>query len=315
MSFTAEVKDALSRVEGPRSVELAQLAGMVRTCGTLALVGQMRFRLSFSTETGAVARSFVKVVHGVFDLGTQLTPRRSVLHKTHNYLITIADQPGLFEALVEMGVLLPSGGLASTIDDALVNTPEHAAAYLRGAFMAGGFVAAPHAEAHLELVAATRPFADGLMRLGVREGVRLRVGRRRGSFVVYTKNAEDIMAFLQVVGASKAALAIEGERAVRSVRNETNRLVNAELANQRKAAGAATDQTALIEAVAAEIGLARLPPALADFCELRLAHPELSLRELGEVAEPPLSKSAVYHRVRRLEGLLAAQREQDGAAR
>ena len=310
MSFTATVKDELSRVEGPRPCELAQLAAMVRVGGTLSVSGQRRFKLSFSTETGSVARSFVKLFRSVFDMGTQLTPRRSVLHKTRNYLISVADQPGFDEALVEMGVLTPRMGLAHEIPPTLVARNDAAAAYLRGAFMAGGFVANPRSDAHLEFVAQTLPFADGLAALLARFGVGARMARRRGSFVVYVKSAEDIISFFALAGAPRSALLVEDARVVKSVRNDTNRLVNAELANQKKATEAASSQTELIEAVAAEVGFDRLPPALRDFCELRRAHPDLSLRELGEEASPPLSKSAVYHRVRRLEELLAEARSQ-----
>lgn len=313
MSFTAQVKDELSRVEGPRACETAQLAAMVRTCGTLSLSGQHRFRLSLSTETGAVARSLIKLFRGVYDLACELTVRRSVLHKTRNYLIVLADdQPALSGALVEMGVLTERGSLARDIVPGLVADDACAAAYLRGAFMAGGFVAEPHADAHFELVAQTMPFAEGLEALLARFGLAAHACRRRGSFVVYLKNADDVVSFMALAGAPQAALAIENARVVKSLRNDTNRLVNAELANQRKASQAAAGQSELIEAVAEEVGLDRLPPALRDFCELRLAHPELSLRELGEAASPPLSKSAVYHRVRRLEELLAETRAQRG---
>lgn len=317
MSFTAEVKEELSRVEGPRPVELAQLAAMVRSCGTLSFSGQRRFRLSLSTETGSVARTIIKLFRSVHGMPCSLTVRRSVLHKTRNYLLACApadDDAGAFQdALVEMGVLSRDGMLARAIPPALVEGEERAAAYLRGAFMAGGFVSEPRAEAHFELVAQTLPFAEGLAGLLGRSGISARVTRRRGLFVIYLKSAEEIMAFLALAGAPAAALRVEGERVVKSVRNDTNRIVNAELANQRKASEAATSQVELIDAVAGEVGLDSLPPALRDFCELRLAHPELSLRELGGEADPPLSKSAVYHRVRRLEELLAETRSKQSA--
>ncbi len=313
MSFTAQVKDELSRIEGPRPCELAQLAAMVRTCGTLSLSGQRRFRLSLSTETGAVARSLIKLFRSVHGLACELTVRRSVLHKVRNYLIAVSSDQDRFEdALVEMGVLTPLRGLAREIPPGLVADDAAAAAYLRGAFMAGGFVAEPHADAHFELVAQTLPFAEGLAGLLGRFGVNARVSRRRGAFVIYLKNAEDILAFLACVGAPASAAAVEGARLVKSARNDANRLVNADIANQRKASAAASSQAELIDAVDDEIGFDRLPPALRDFCELRRAHPELSLRELGEEASPPLSKSAVYHRVRRLEELLAEAREKRG---
>ncbi len=314
MSFTAQVKDELSRIEGSRACELAQLSAMVRACGTLSLASQRRFRLSLSTETGSVARVLIKLFRSVHDLACELTVRRSVLHKVRNYLITVSSEQDRFEeALVEMGVLTPQRGLARGIPPALVADDGAAAAYLRGAFMAGGFVAEPHADAHFELVAQTMPFAEGLEGLLGRFGVNARVSRRRGAFVIYLKNTEDILAFLRLAGAPSSAAAVEGARAVKSARNGANRLVNADIANQRKASAAASSQVELIDAVDEEIGFDRLPPALRDFCELRRAHPELSLRELGEEASPPLSKSAVYHRVRRLEELLAETRGKRGA--
>jgi hypothetical protein len=97
------------------------------------------------------------------------------------------------------------------------------------------------------------------------------------------------------------------------MRNDVNRLVNAEIANQAKTAEAALGQLEAIEFLAATRGLENLPPALADFAHLRMTHPHVSLRELGELADPPLSKSAVYHRVRRIEELAEHERlREDG---
>ena len=84
-----------------------------------------------------------------------------------------------------------------------------------------------------------------------------------------------------------------------------NRRVNAEVANQTRSAGAAQHQLELIAELEARGLRDQLPEALAAFCDLREAHPDLSLRDLGEVCTPPLSKSALYHRVLRLEKLLA----------
>jgi len=109
--------------------------------------------------------------------------------------------------------------------------------------------------------------------------------------------------FLALVGAHRALLRTEDVRIVKSVRNDVNRLVNAEIANQAKTAEAALGQLEAIELLSATRGLDSLPPALAELAELRMLHPHVSLRELGELADPPLSKSAVYHRVRRIEEL------------
>ena len=133
--------------------------------------------------------------------------------------------------------------------------------------------------------------------------IEARLAKRRGTFAVYLKGAEPIVTFLALVGAHRALLRTEDVRIVKSLRNDVNRLVNAEIANQQKASDAAISQIEAINALAAGPGLDNLPPALRELAELRLANPEVSLRELGELADPPLTKSAVYHRVRRIEEL------------
>ena len=111
------------------------------------------------------------------------------------------------------------------------------------------------------------------------------------------------MTFLALVGAHRALLRTEDVRIMKSMRNDVNRLVNAETANLQKTAEAALSQIEAIRLLDEVRGIENLPPALQELARLRLEHPEVSLRELGELADPPLSKSAVYHRVRRIEEL------------
>jgi cell division protein WhiA len=303
VSFTAEVKDELSRIEPKRPCCLkAELAALVRIEGTLHISGPGRYRLEIATETAPVARAVIKLLHGVYSLKTELTVRRSVLHKTNNYLITVPTQPRLPAALSELGIL-GDDGFSLGIDPGLVKRDCCAISYLRGAFLGGGFVADPHGDFHFELTAETEQLAEDLVGLMARFDIEARLAKRRGTFAVYLKGAEPIVTFLALVGAHRALLRTEDVRIVKSLRNDVNRLVNAEIANQQKASDAAISQIEAINALAAGPGLDNLPPALRELAELRLANPEVSLRELGELADPPLTKSAVYHRVRRIEEL------------
>ncbi len=318
MSFTAEVKDELSRVEPRRGCcAKAQLAALVRIEGTLNISGPDRYRLEVATETAPVARNVIKLLHGVYDLKTELTVRRSVLHKTNNYLITVPTQPKLGPALRDLGILGDTAlGLSLGVDSGTVKRDCCAIAFLRGAFLGGGFVADPHGDFHFELTAETEEMATDLVSLMARFDIEARVAKRRGLYAVYLKGAEPIVTFLALAGAHRALLRTEDVRIVKSMRNDVNRLVNAEIANQAKTAEAAVGQLEAIRLLASTRGLETLPPALAELAELRLAHPEVSLRELGELADPPLSKSAVYHRVRRIEeaaAQLAAERTGAGA--
>ena len=290
MSFTAEVKDELSRVDAPtRAAELAQLSALVRICGTLSFRGSGRYSIRVATETGAVARTVIKLTHKLFDLETSLTVRRSVLHKTRNYLIE---------------------GLASGVPMGLVSSRPAAEAYVRGAFMAGGFIADPRGDFHLEIAVTGEEYANDLVRLVALLGAQARLNRRRGAFAVYLKSYEDVSALLRAMGARRMARFVEVARAKKSVKNDVNRRVNAEMANQARSTGAAAEQLELIERAEKSVGLAALPPALREFCRLRRENPELSLAALGELLDPPASKSAMYHRVLRLQELVSQSESQ-----
>ncbi|MGN0034942.1 MAG: DNA-binding protein WhiA [Coriobacteriales bacterium] len=310
MSFTAEVKDELSRCKPVCSnCNRAMLAAIVRIEGTLTLSGKGRYRLEIATETASVARTAIRLLHAVFGLKTELSTRRSVLHKTYNYLITVPSQPRLPGALEGLGIIDPARRMpANDIPESFVERDCCAASYLRGAFLAGGFISDPRGDFHFELTCANEHFASSLAGLMRDHGIDARITRRRSIYTVYLKGAESIVDFLAFVGAYRSVLKMENARVVKAVRNDVNRAVNAEVANQAKASSAAADQLRDIELIARHAGLDSLPPALRDLARLRLDNPELSLRELGERAQPPLSKSAVAHRVRRISAIADSYR-------
>ena len=146
MSFTAEVRDELARCEPEcEYCDLSTLAALTRVSGTLSLTGSGRYRLTVATETGAVARTMITLTHRILKLKTEFTVRKSVLHKVRNYLITLPDQPDLDKALVLLGILDRRGGLVAGVPRHIVARPCCRLAYIRGALIAGGFVAVPAA--------------------------------------------------------------------------------------------------------------------------------------------------------------------------
>lgn len=302
MSFTAEVKDELARVPPTCShCEKATLAALVRIEGTLFFSGQGTYRIEIATDVPSVARLIIKLLHELYHLKTELTVRRSVLHKTPNYLIEVPSQPHLADALRDMGVLSAGEGLEMGIRPELVEKRCCAAAYLRGAFLGSGFISNPRGDFHFEITVESEGLAQGLVELMEDAGIHARVMQRRSTHMVYLKSGAAILEFLAFTGAHQCALAMENERVVKSVRNDVNRITNAEVANQAKSASAAVDQLFAIREVLEAHGMENLPPALQEFIRLRVTYPDATLKELGERATPPLSKSAVYHRVRRIE--------------
>lgn len=303
MSFTADVKNELTRVPPTCShCGRATLAALLRIEGSLFISGNGRYRVEMATDMAKVARLGIQLVHSLYDLTTELTMRQSVLHKTPNYLITVPNQDGMEDALKDLGVL-GQLGLEQGIAAHLIEKRCCQAAYLRGVFMGSGFIANPRGDFHFEMTIENEALARDVAALMKKRGVNARVMRRRNSHLVYLKSGNDISAFLALVGAHQCALALENARVIKSVRNDVNRQVNAEVANQAKATTAALGQMQAIRKVLAHRSAADITPALRDFMRLRLENPDASLKELGELADPPLSKSAVYHRVRRIEQL------------
>ncbi len=304
MSFTSEVKDELAHAVAECShCEKATLAALVRIEGTLFVSGPGRYRMEVATDVASVARLIIRLLHTLYRLQTELTVRRSVLHKTPNYLIEVPAQPALAPALRDMGVLSADGGLELGIDPELVAKQCCAAAYLRGAFLGSGFISNPKSDFHFEIIVESAELAQGIVDLMAEKGIAARIMQRRSSYMVYLKSGNAILEFLAFAGAHRAALLMEEERVVKSVRNDVNRAINAELANQQKSSNAAVEQLYAIRVVLEHYGMENLPPALQEFIKLRVTYPDATLKELGAHSTPPLSKSAIYHRVRRLESI------------
>lgn len=302
MSFTADVKEELARIEPECShCDKATLAALVRILGELSISGPGKYRMEIATDVPSVARLVIRLLHTLYQLETKPVARRSVLHKTLNYLIEVPNQPRLTEALVDLGILTHDGGLEMGIDPALVSKKCCASAYLRGAFLGSGFVSNPKSDFHFEITVAYETQARAIVALMEEVGINARVNQRRTSYMIYLKSGNSILEFLAFAKAHQAALRMEEERVIKSVRNDVNRMVNAEVANRAKASNAAVDQLFAIRTVLDAYGMESLPPALQEFIRLRVKYPDASLKELGEYANPPLSKSAVYHRVRRIE--------------
>ena len=313
MSFTAEVKDELSRVEGDcEGCGLAELSALMRICGTLTLTGSGRHSIRVSTETGAVARSTIKLTHELLDLETLLTVRRSVLHKARNYLIEIPEQDRLASQLERLQILDPGLKIHPGVPERLLGPACCRAAFVRGAFMAGGFVADPRGDFHLEIAVVGEEFARGLADVLSSLGIQARLNHRRGAFAIYLKSFDDVESMLQVMGAGRSAHTVARVRELKSVKNDVQRRVNAEIANQARQTASALDQRLLVDRVRSTVGLRSLPPALREFCELRERHPGASLAELGSLATPEASKSAMYHRLLRLQAMVDAAEAAEG---
>ncbi len=156
---------------------------------------------------------------------------------------------------------------------------------------------------HLEIVANSEEYADSLVKLIETFGLHPKISSRKNVLLVYLKESEQIADFLNIIGAHQALLELENIRIQKEVRNQVNRLVNCESANMNKTIDAAVRQKNNIEFVQKYYGLEKLNEGLRAVAEARLQYPEISLKELGTMMDPPLGKSGINHRMRKLEEL------------
>lgn len=310
MSFSGDVKEELARVTPDRACcRRAELAGLVRSAGRLEIVGSgdghsgTPGHVSVRVETGqaAVARKLVQLSKTVLGSAAEVRVRRlQRLRRSRSFDVHLPSADPA-RNLVDLGVLDRAGGLERGIPPALVAHGGCRRAYLRGLFLGSGSVTDPSRSHHLEIVLRDEDLADAVGQLLFGLGIGVRMTSRRGELVLYLKEADQIGQLLATMGAHQALLAYENTLALKTVKNRVNRLVNAETANLDKSVDAGVRQAADLKFIEQHLGLHHLPPPLRELAELRLRHREASLRELGELCTPPLGKSGVAHRLRKLE--------------
>ncbi|HHX73395.1 MAG TPA: DNA-binding protein WhiA [Firmicutes bacterium] len=303
MTFALQAKNELTRRPfGASCCQAAELAAFIRLRGSIQISGK-RLTLNVVTSNAASARRIFSLFKQLFHLNSELLVRRKIrLRKNNVYLIRISEANRVREVLSVLGLMrdgLPVPGLPPAIRE----NKCCRRAYLRGAFLAAGSVSNPEHSYHLEIYTDYRQHAEDLADLLATFNITVKITRRKNGYLLYLKDSEQIVEFLNVIGAHSALLTFENVRILKDMRNRVNRLVNFETANVSKTVAAAVRQIEAIRLIERQIGLETLPPSLRELARLRLLHPEASLQELGEMLDPPLGKSGVNHRMRRLEKL------------
>lgn len=312
MSFSRTVKEELARVAPDKPCcRRAELAGLIRSAGTLEIQAVASGatpesgRLFIWVETGQapVARKLVLLAKSVLGVAPEVLVRRQRrLRRTRSFGIHLVPSNPMAD-LVRLGVLAPDGGLQRAIPEDLVSHNCCRRSYLRGLFLGSGSITDPGRGHHLEIVLRDESLADAAGQILFGFGIPVRISARRGELVLYLKESEQIGNLLGLMGAHQALLAYENVLAMKTVKNRVNRLVNAETANLEKSVDAGVRQAEDVKLIRRRLGLHALTPSLRELADLRLKHPGASLKELGEMCVPPLGKSGVAHRLRRIETL------------
>lgn len=292
MSFSSEAKKEIAAsLPDKLCCRAAQAYGMLE-CGHAFSAAE----ISLQTEQEAIADLYDRLtsrIGGIPRPARHTLRRRATLHQS------IVEDPAHRQALLER--FGHSGSEVSLrLNRANLDCEACARAYLRGAFLVCGAVTDPEHDYHLELAVPYYNLSRDVAALMREWDFPAKVTTRGGSYIVYIKESERIEDCLTFLGATKASLELMGVKMVKSIRNDTNRRLNFESANMDKTVQAAVAQTDALSRIESTCGLNNLPEDLQEIARLRLENPDLSLRDLGALMDPPLSRSGVNHRLQRI---------------
>lgn len=299
MSYASEVKKELTTLEVHFGNAKAELMALIRMNGSLGLSNH-RFILNVQTENPATARRIYSLLKQFYDVESELLVRRKMKLKKNNLYIVRLNK-GSDYVLKDLDIL-DGFQLKETVPLDFLDDDAKVRSYLRGAFLATGSVNNPETSSyHLEIYSLYEDHNQTICEMMNRYGLNARTAKRRSGYITYLKEAEKIADFLSLIGATSSMLKFEDVRIMRDMRNSVNRIVNCENANFNKVADAANRQIESIKYLDKKIGLNNLPVKLQEIAIARMAHPEVSLKELGElVPDGPISKSGVNHRLRKI---------------
>jgi len=307
MSFSSVTKNELSRISlEDRCCAIAELAALVRMNGFIQISGNNKVYLKFTTENAAIARRTFSLLKKLYETNVDVMVRKNKqLKKNNNYLIAVSSTNVTKKILTDVGLIVGDNSdlfkINYKVPHSIIKNRCCKRAYIRGAFLGGGSISNPEKTYHLEFVTNNEQHAESLSKLINSFGLNSKIVLRKDSYVVYLKEGEQIVDLLNIMGAHLALLKLEDIRVLKDMRNNINRIVNCETANLEKTINASLRQVENIEYIESTIGLGKLPNNLQEIAELRLEHKDASLKELGSMLNPPVGKSGINHRFRRIE--------------
>lgn len=288
MSFSGEVKEEISRqINNARHCQLAELAAIVQFFGSFGRNDNGEMFFFIDTDNEAINRKYFTLLKKTFNIGTA----KELYGESTKILLQalkILDADGVIQ------------NISNPVNAMLIKNSCCKRAYLRGAYLCVGSMSDPKGSYHLEMVCSREIQAIKLCEIMESFGLEAKTIERKKYFVVYIKEGSGIVDFLNICEAHVSLMEMENARIVKEVRNSVNRRVNCEAANITKTVNAATKQVADIERLSKEYGLNNLPITLREIAEVRLEYPDATLSELGMHLNPPVGKSGVNHRLRRL---------------
>lgn len=279
MSFSQEVKEELTRrIGNARHCQMAELAALMHFCGQYGQDREGNFTIGFQVENEAVVKKGFTLLKKAFSIDTDVVIKEEKMKELHHKF----------------------GDLEEPVDEVLLRSSCCRRAFIRGAFLGIGSISAPEKGYHLEFVTSNERKAKQLQEVIQSFDVDAKMTLRKKYYVLYVKEGESIVDLLNIMEAHVALMELENMRILKDLRNNINRRVNCETANINKVLNSSKKQIEDILLLKEHYGLDNLPENLRQVAEIRLEENDISLKEIGEMLDPPIGKSGVNHRLRKL---------------
>ncbi|SHJ99991.1 DNA-binding protein WhiA [Hespellia stercorisuis] len=307
MSFSGNVKEELAaHWTKARHCQIAELAALISMCGAVAIDSRDKLCIKIHTENIAVARKCFTLIRKTFNIRTDIAIRRNLKKDSVSYYVVVRnheDAQKILQATKMMGDDL------FTVNHIVVQQTCCKRAFLRGAFLAAGSMSDPNKSYHFEIVCNGREVAEKLQQMICGFSMDAKIVQRKKNYVVYLKEGAQIVDMLNIMEAHISLMELENVRILKEMRNTVNRKVNCETANINKTVSAAVKQVEDIRYIQKTIGLDKLTEGLEEMALVRLGNPDATLKELGELLSPPVGKSGVNHRLRKISEIAEETKE------
>ena len=307
MSFSGDVKEELLSVNGNgRHCQIAELAAVFSCCGFARMDRFGQMQIGIAAENKAIITKSFTLIKKTFNIYSDiLIKKHNFSNKIFSYKLCIQDKEEIEQILMAVkkynGSELPQ--LRQPVDPLLLKKDCCRRAFIRGTYLAVGSMSNPEKGYHMEFVFDRQGMADDFIKNLNTFSIDAKMVIRKKNYVVYIKEGEEIVDMLNIMGAHISLMNLENTRIVKDMRNSIYRRVNCVTVYIAKTVNAAARQVEDILFIRKVYGLHKLPDNLRQVAEVRLSYPEASLVELSRLMDPPVGKSGVNHRLRKLSEL------------
>ena len=318
MSFTSKVKTELAnRISNAKHCRVAEIAALISMCGNVKIDEFDHYRILVQTDTEVTASKFRELLWKTFHVNTDVEEKENKLaHDNKSFAVEVKSNEDSLMILKETKIMNENNVIEEQMDiskNSILKRDCCKRAYLRGAFMASGSISDPEKSYHFEIKCINENKAKQIADLFESFEIATKTLKRKDKYIIYIKENEKVAAAVNVIDAPVAMMEVENVIINKFMVNKVNRQMNCDAANINKAVNAARKQIEDIEYIDSEMGIENLNEKLQVVARARLENPEVGLQELGELMNPPLGKSGVNHRLRKISEIAEELRTENKA--